>query len=171
MSSEISDIELEPGRRAFLATAIYGIGTAIGTALAVPVLVYLFWPSSRRKQSAWLDVGNESDLEQDKPKELTFRHNRLDGWKIYSERSTAWAVKSSDGSIIVFSPWCTHLGCAYHWEPSKHEFICPCHDSRFSIDGRVIQGPAPRPLDRFEVKVEGKRIWLHSLPQSRQAKA
>lgn len=168
MASETTEIDVEPGRRAILATAIYGIGTAIGAAIGVPALLYLFWPSARRKQSGWIDAGSASDLEPQKPKELTFRHNRIDGWKIYSERSNAWAVKNPDGSITVFSPWCTHLGCAYHWEPSRSEFACPCHGSRFSIDGRVVTGPAPRPLDRYEVKVEGKRIWLHPLPKSRE---
>jgi menaquinol-cytochrome c reductase iron-sulfur subunit len=94
---------------------------------------------------------------------MTFRRNRIDGWKIISERSTAWVVKLPDNSITAFGPQCTHLGCAYHWEESKNEFICPCHNSIFAVDGRVISGPAPRPLDRYESKVEGTHLLLGRL--------
>jgi menaquinol-cytochrome c reductase iron-sulfur subunit len=97
------------------------------------------------------------------PVEITFRRNRVDGWKITSEKSTAWVVKHEDNSLVAFGPICTHLGCAYHWDESKSEFLCPCHTSLFSIDGQVMSGPAPRPLDRYETKVEGKKLWLGPL--------
>jgi nitrite reductase/ring-hydroxylating ferredoxin subunit len=75
---------------------------------------------------------------------------RIDGWRILSEKSTAWAVKLDNGEVIAFAPQCTHLGCAYHWDDPKKQFLCPCHSSVFSIDGKVISGPAPRPLDRYD---------------------
>jgi hypothetical protein len=56
-----------------------------------------------------------------------------------------------------------HGFCAYHWEESKSEFICPCHNSVFGADGRVISGPAPRPLDRYQAKVEGGHLLLGPL--------
>ena len=40
--------------------------------------------------------------------------------------------------VTAFGPQCTHLGCAYHWEQGKKQFLCPCHTSVFSIDGKVI---------------------------------
>ena len=47
--------------------------------------------------------------------------------------------------MVAFNPACTHLGCAYHWDESPNNFVCPCHASVFSIDGKVLVGPAPRP--------------------------
>jgi len=65
--------------------------------------------------------------------------------------------------VTAFAPQCTHLGCAYHWDESSHNFICPCHTSAFSIDGKVLAGPAPRPLDRYTVKVEGNKLQIGPL--------
>ena len=66
----------------------------------------------------------------------------------------------TDEEVVAFMPSCTHLGCGYHWDKSKDGFVCPCHDSLFAIDGSVVAGPAPRPLDRYQVRVEGKLLWL-----------
>jgi len=44
---------------------------------------------------------------------------------------------------------CTHLGCIYTWTPANDRFECPCHGSKYRLDGRRIEAPAPRSLDRF----------------------
>src|SRR5690606_24287282 len=44
---------------------------------------------------------------------------------------------------------CTHLGCIYSWIPANDRFECPCHGSKYRLDGRRIEDPAPRSLDRF----------------------
>ena len=80
-----------------------------------------------------------------------------------SEKTTAWVVKTSDTQAIAFSPQCTHLGCAYHWDQNSKNFLCPCHTSTFSIDGAVLSGPAPRPLDRYEVKIAGNQLQIGPL--------
>ena len=92
----------------------------------------------------------------------------MDGWKINSEKATAWVVKQADNSVVAFGPQCTHLGCAYHWDEEKTEFLCPCHNSLFSIEGKVLAGPAPRPLDRYESKVEGNKLLLGRLMKPEQ---
>jgi menaquinol-cytochrome c reductase iron-sulfur subunit len=110
-----------------------------------------------------VEVGDVTKLAADSPVEMVFRRNRVDGWKVLSEKGTAWVVKHSDNSVTAFGPQCTHLGCAYHWDDRKSEFLCPCHNSLFAMDGKVISGPAPRPLDRFATKVQGKKLLLGSL--------
>ncbi len=47
---------------------------------------------------------------------------------------------------------CTHLGCIYAWNQANERFECPCHGSKYRLDGRRIEDPAPRTLDRFEVE-------------------
>jgi cytochrome b6-f complex iron-sulfur subunit len=51
---------------------------------------------------------------------------------------------STEAGIAVLSLVCTHLGCVV--KPSEEGFGCPCHGSRFDIHGKVMGGPAPRPL-------------------------
>lgn len=156
-------------RRSFQIGVIYGIWTAISAALGLPAIAYLFFPPKARKESDWVDAGDVSKVASGAPVELTFRRNRVDGWKVYSEKSTAWVIRQPDNSVVAFGPQCTHLGCAYHWEEGKNEFLCPCHNSLFSSDGKVISGPAPRPLDRYDVKVQGSRLLLGPLRQSEGA--
>ncbi|HYZ72067.1 MAG TPA: ubiquinol-cytochrome c reductase iron-sulfur subunit [Chthoniobacterales bacterium] len=154
-------------RRRFLERAIHWLGGTMAALLGVPSAVYVFALRRRDTESRWMDAGDTSELGNDFPQEITFRRNRIDGWKIHSGNETAWLSKTADGKLIAFSPWCTHLGCAYRWEPNRNEFSCPCHGSRFAKEGGVIAGPATRPLDRYEVKLEGKRIWLSSQQSAR----
>jgi len=55
--------------------------------------------------------------------------------------------------IYAVSLVCTHLGCIV--KPAGDGFDCPCHGSRFAADGRVLRGPAPRPLPWFKVTGSG----------------
>ena len=154
-------------RRAFFLTMIYGLWAAIGTALSIPAFIYLLFPPKLRRENELTEAGDVAKMVPNSPVEMVFRRNRIDGWRILSEKSTAWAVKLASGEVIAFAPQCTHLGCAYHWEDSKKEFLCPCHTSVFSIDGKVISGPAPRPLDRFEAKVQNNKLMLGEIRESK----
>ena len=165
-----SDTVEKPGttRRGFYMVAIYGLWAIITAALGLPALIYLLVPPRMRRQSDWVDAGDISQLTPGAPVEMTFRRNRVDGWKVTSEKSTTWVVKMPNNQVVAYSPICTHLGCAYHWEQAKNEFICPCHNSVFALDGKVLDGPAPRPLDRFQTKIQGKQLLLGPVRQSDQ---
>ncbi|MBZ5584952.1 MAG: ubiquinol-cytochrome c reductase iron-sulfur subunit [Acidobacteriia bacterium] len=142
---------------------LYALWGVIAGALGVPAFVYLFFPPKAQKQNEWVEAGDLGKLVSEQPVEMVFRRNREDGWKIISEKSTAWVVRKDGDGILAFGPQCTHLGCAYHWDEAKNEFVCPCHNSIFDVEGRVLSGPAPRPLDRYDVKVEGGKVLLGRL--------
>lgn len=60
------------------------------------------------------------------------------------------AFRDTDGRLHLLSPTCTHLGCRVVWNESEHSWDCPCHGSRFSVLGEILNGPAVRPLERIE---------------------
>ena len=61
------------------------------------------------------------------------------------------------GTVVGFSAICTHMGCTV--APDGAELKCPCHGSVYeAATGTNIDGPAPRPLDAFNVKVDGDQV-------------
>jgi menaquinol-cytochrome c reductase iron-sulfur subunit len=155
--------DLTPTRRRFYLAAISGLGSLIGAALGIPALLYLFFPPKSKEQAGWVEAADIGGLAVNSPEEVSFRRNRVDGWKVTSEKATAWVVKSADNQVVAFAPQCTHLGCAYHWDAQNNNFLCPCHTSTFGIDGKVLSGPAPRPLDRYETKLDGSKLEIGPL--------
>ena len=63
------------------------------------------------------------------------------------------ALLRDEGGLYALSLVCTHLGCTVTM--SDQEVVCPCHGSRFDRQGRVLNGPAERPLKRMRVEVRG----------------
>jgi len=61
-----------------------------------------------------------------------------------------WIVRESLG-FYVLSTVCTHLGCTPNWLSADEKFKCPCHGSGFVVTGINVEGPAPRPLERYKV--------------------
>lgn len=61
---------------------------------------------------------------------------------------TVAAYRDEDGMVITLSPRCTHMGCTVDWNDAERTWDCPCHGSRFGVDGHVMEGPAGRPLAR-----------------------
>ena len=150
-----------PDRRSFHVSLIYAMWAVITGALSIPAAIYLIVPpKSKKDTSDWVEAGDISQLKSNVPEEFVFRRNRLDGWKVTSEKTTAWVIKQGESQVVAFTPQCTHLGCAYSYDERNKEFLCPCHTSTFGLDGKVLTGPAPRALDRYETKIAGNKLML-----------
>ncbi len=80
-------------------------------------------------------------------------------WAGASVAGSAWLVLRAAGELVAFDPRCTHARCAYEWTDQAN-FACLCHEGFFDLDGTVISGPPPRPLDRFGVRGDGGSIEL-----------
>ena len=71
----------------------------------------------------------------------------------------AVVITQASGAVHAFSAICTHQGCHVN-RVSGGRIYCPCHGSVFSADtGRVLAGPAPRPLPRVRVSVRGGKVY------------
>ena len=62
------------------------------------------------------------------------------------------ALRDADGVLHAVSATCTHLGCTVRWNGAERSWDCPCHGSRFDIDGSVLTGPAVEPLTPVDVR-------------------
>ncbi|PCK22200.1 FAD-dependent oxidoreductase [Bacillus pumilus] len=71
-----------------------------------------------------------------------------EGGIVSYEQKKCGAFKSEDGNVFLVDTTCTHLGCEVAWNNSDRTWDCPCHGSRFSITGEVVEGPAKKPLKR-----------------------
>ncbi len=63
-------------------------------------------------------------------------------------------------TLYAVDPTCTHKSCPVKWEADEKVFDCPCHDTDFAPDGKVIKGPAKAPLKTYEVKIEGDSVLV-----------
>jgi cytochrome b6-f complex iron-sulfur subunit len=64
-------------------------------------------------------------------------------------------VYNGERQIYALQTVCTHLGCTPNWLEAEQKFKCPCHGSGFYIDGINFEGPAPRPLERYAIRIAG----------------
>jgi len=69
-------------------------------------------------------------------------------------------LNGRDKGFLAFSKVCTHLGCLVKFHPERQVFICPCHNGIFDLEGNVVSGPPPKPLQKFSVKVEGDKLVI-----------
>ena len=69
-----------------------------------------------------------------------------EGGVVRSGSGTVAAFRDDDGQVVQVSPTCTHLGCTVQFNDAERTWDCPCHASRFDLDGSVLEGPAVKPL-------------------------
>lgn len=73
-----------------------------------------------------------------------------EGKVVSIEDQSVAIAKDINGKIHAVSPVCTHLKCNVEWNGTEHSWDCPCHGARYSLDGKVLTGPASHDLERVE---------------------
>jgi Rieske Fe-S protein len=77
-----------------------------------------------------------------------------------AEEDPCLLLRTGEASYVAFSQKCTHLSCAVFPSTDGKRLECPCHEGYFSAaDGRVLQGPPPRPLPRILLEKRGDALW------------
>jgi cytochrome b6-f complex iron-sulfur subunit len=67
-------------------------------------------------------------------------------------------VHLKDGRLFAVNAICTHMGCTVGYKKETGRIVCPCHGSRFGLDGSILKGPAKSPLSRYDVRTENGQV-------------
>jgi Rieske Fe-S protein len=106
-----------------------------------------YLPEAEVEKNVWILKATPTVLEKVyQGKDMEFRD---------ADGKTVW-VNKKEVPYVAFSGKCPHLGCGYKWRKHKilgQVFLCPCHLSIYDASGKVLDGPAPRPLDALPIKV------------------
>lgn len=148
-------------RKNFMSLATWSIGGLISLGIGIPAIAYIVGPTlSSTTTQDWIRLGPISKVELKTPTLFKFTIQRKTGWIVNEEEISVYILTDNGRDFIAMSNICTHLGCRVRWISEKGEFFCPCHNGVFDKQGNVVSGPPPRPLDRYEVKVEDDQIFV-----------
>jgi len=154
-------------RRKFLKVATCAIGGGVGLVVAAPVLTLLADPAGKTTvttPSAPLDLGLAEQFRVGaEPRKVDVIAPIVkDAWMASRNvvLGAAWIRRTAPDKIVALSAVCPHLGCAVGWDAGAGNFLCPCHDSRFSPEGTKLTGPSERGLDELPLQVVEGRLQL-----------
>lgn len=146
-------------RRSFLKWLVGALAAIIGLITGLPFIRTVVTSAPLQKLS-YMEVGNVGSLSIGQPQDMNFQVRVTDAYLQQEVTRSIWVIKHSPSELTVFSPICTHLGCHFKWNPETRHFECPCHGSVWTIDGKVVGGPAPRPLDTLPYKIDNGKLYV-----------
>ena len=119
-----------------------GILGFLGSAF-YPILRYLLPPAGTEGSVASVAAAKVGELAPNSGK--IFRFGDKPGLLVLTDR----------GTYKAFSAVCTHLNCTVQYQPESQGILCACHNGRYDLNGQVVSGPPPRPLEQFKVVQRG----------------
>ncbi|MCC7366827.1 MAG: Rieske (2Fe-2S) protein [Chloroflexi bacterium] len=147
-------------RRAFLNRLSLLLSGLIGLVLSVPILAYLLTPLLRRAPGVWLNIGTTDTFKVGETVQVAIEDPSPLPWAGETTRTAIWLRRDGQTDFTAFAVNCTHLACPVNWQAQAKIFLCPCHGGVFYGDGRVAAGPPPRPLPRYDVRVQGANVQV-----------
>jgi Rieske Fe-S protein len=135
----------QPGRR--WVNVLLGGGLAASVVSFIyPALRYIIPPPVAESTSRSVVAGRAAELKNNSGKIFKF------GSK------PALLVRMPDGTFRAFTAVCTHLNCTVQYRDDLHQIWCACHNGLYDLEGRNVSGPPPRPLEVYEVHVQGDDV-------------
>jgi cytochrome b6-f complex iron-sulfur subunit len=133
-------------RRRFL-DGILGTGfVSTVVAMAYPVWRYLIPPLSGEPATQSVVAAQASQVKPNSG--LVFKFGSKPGL----------LIRTPDGELQAFSAVCTHLQCTVQYKADTSQIWCACHNGMYDLQGNVVSGPPPRPLERLNVNQRGDDI-------------
>lgn len=141
--------ESKLNRRGFL-TILQGFLAAAGaTALLAPIISF-FWPAKLEEMpSDPVPVGDEGSIAPGEAQTVRFG------------RYPAIVINTAEKGLVAYSAVCTHFACLVAYDPEAKLLACPCHEGFFDpVDGSVISGPPPNPLEAIPLNITDGTIFI-----------
>jgi Rieske Fe-S protein len=170
----------DPDRRKFLATCAIGGGACL--AATVPIVRIVIDPAGKQTVTTPrepLDLGPVARFRDEPTKVEIVAPVIKDAWAAardvvlgaaYIRRVPATEEAKRAGAVFetpagemaldARSAICPHLGCAVSFDAGAKNYLCPCHDSRFTVEGTKMTGPSQRGLDQLPLKIVNGRVLL-----------
>lgn len=144
IQTQVIDVSA-PTRREFL-YYIWGASIALILGEATAGLIWFALPRFKAGQFGGIFTYLAKDIPEPNAAPLNIPSGRF------------WLANPVDDGVdqegfVALYGVCTHLGCLPKWVDTNHRFECPCHGSKYQLDGHWIEGPAPRSLDRFKTTI------------------
>lgn len=99
------------------------------------------------------------------PRKFPVLADKMDAWNKYHNApiGAVYLRRTGDGKVEALNVVCPHAGCFVDFSAQRREFLCPCHNSSFALDGKIAdpKSPSPRALDSLAVEVRGNgEVWV-----------
>jgi menaquinol-cytochrome c reductase iron-sulfur subunit len=164
------DAPVETPRRGFLFQAVtFAISGVLALAPVAAGLAFFADPLLKRRATmkgastdGFLPVVKEADLPADgTPERFSLIADKIDAWNLFRRQTVGTVyLRKIAGQVIAFNDVCPHLGCKVDYKPATKDFFCPCHASRFNLEGVKQNDIPPRGLDDLQVRVEEGMVWV-----------
>ena len=136
----------EISRRTFLRYVLNGGLLALFGATLYPVLRYLYPPRGTESSVSAVVAAKVGEVGTNAAK--IFRFGNKPGI----------LINTPTGDLKAFSAVCTHLNCTVQYDTEASVIWCACHNGKYDLNGQVISGPPPRPLEAYHAKIRGDEI-------------
>jgi cytochrome b6-f complex iron-sulfur subunit len=133
-------------RRTMLSWLLGGGALASMACFLYPVIRFLNPPLITEAAVNEVSGGKVQDLKSNSGKIVRFGNK------------PALLVRVSDTEWKAFSAVCTHLNCTVQYRDSTRQIWCACHNGTYDLNGRVVSGPPPNPLEEYAVNIRGDEV-------------
>ncbi|MCZ2845454.1 MAG: Rieske 2Fe-2S domain-containing protein [Candidatus Bathyarchaeota archaeon] len=135
-------------RRSFV--NIFFGGSLIGTILAFlyPIIRFIVPPKQAESVINKVEAAKVGELTPHSFKIFKFGN------------SPGILINTPSGELKAFTAICTHLACTVRYDDETETIHCPCHNGRFDLNGNVLSGPPPAPLEEYAVEISNGNIFV-----------
>jgi menaquinol-cytochrome c reductase iron-sulfur subunit len=161
-------------RRGFMTRFVAAlVGTIVGVVPLLAAGVMFFDPLLRKKRhgddedtatDGFLKITTTANLPVDgTPRLFPVIADLQDAWNKFpnTEIGSVYLWQTSEGVVGCFNARCPHLGCTVNYKSDQSAYVCPCHDSAFSLNGERSNDIPPRDMDPLEAQIRnGDQVWV-----------